>query len=213
MKKVLLLVLSISLFSCSKSDDSAQALPVPSVDSIYYFNASLNGNAINYHMDNYTSPTHILGYLNGFQSNGAGNSYYFGSEMVLSPGDTSSPRINLVYENLYATANSSTVSGAFYGLFSTIPTNFITSSQNSSYIKGISIEYRPNGYGGVNYSSEYGSQSGSIINFTSSISGIESGLKTQTLIGTTTCKLYNTANPLDIINLTNGQFKLTVIEN
>lgn len=60
------------------------------------------------------------------------------------------------------------------------------------------------------YSTLEGSQTGSLITILSSTKGIEAGgtLKIQTIVGKINCKLYNQDNPLDILTLTSGEFKL-----
>ncbi len=198
-------MLSISLFSCSSDEGSGSGTS----NALVYFKANLNGTALNYHLDNYTAPTHYYNFTNGFQGDGFDRSYYYGCSMEPATNIGMYPQIRLSFENLFNTAtSSSTETDIFYSLFDTVPTNFITSDQNYDKVKGITVDYQsPEG---TLYSTEYGSQSGSTMTVTSATDGIEEGgsLQTETIVGTVNCKLYNSSNPSDVITLTNGQFKL-----
>jgi hypothetical protein len=213
MKKVILLLLTISLLSCSK-DGNSDSSSEDQTNAIAYFKASLNGQQLDYVQDSSTSPSHFYSYSSGFLGLGFSKAYYYGCD--LQPYTQGSfnryPQIGLTYNSLYTTEDSSTENGAFYGLFNSLPTNFITSQQDSDRVKGISVSYAsPNN---VRYSTMNGSQSGSTINITSSLSGNEkdTNFKIQTLVGTVTCKLYNENDASDVISLTNGKFKLVLRE-
>ena len=95
MKKVLLLLLSISLFSCSKSEESV-APTLTNTDAIAYFRASLNGSALDYSQTNYTTSAYSYSYYNGNQS-GPGyfdKSYHFGCIIQPSSNTKIYPRID-----------------------------------------------------------------------------------------------------------------------
>lgn len=211
MKKVFLLLLSISLFSCNSDSDSGSGTPT---NAEAYFQADLNGTALNYHQDNYTNPTHYASFGNGFQANGFDRYYYYGSDMMPITNTGMYPQIGLTFENLFDTSTtSSTETEIFYSLFDTTPTNFITNDQNYAKVKGISVSYQaPDG---KSYSTQFGSQSGSVMTVTSTTDGIEYGgsLQIETVVGTVNCKLYNVDNPSDVITLTNGKFKLIFRED
>jgi hypothetical protein len=212
MKKNLLLAISIALFSCSKSDNPVTP---PVTNAIAYFKASLNGQLLDYTVTDNLTSAYSFSYYNGFQS-GPGyfdKSYHFGC--IMQPSNTTNfyPQISLTFSNMYNTNSGVSQSDAFYGLFTTIPTNFITSAQEDNLIKGIDVSYTSPS--DVTYSTLNGSQTGSTMTVTSSATGLEAGgsLKIITIIGTVTCKLYNIDNPTDVILLTNGTYKLIFRED
>ena len=210
MKKLLLLVLAISLFSCSKNNDDSEQIVTPSVDAIAYFRGSLNGQPLDYSQTNYTTSAYSYSYYNGYLS-GPGyfdKSYHFGCIMQPSNNTNSYPQIDLTFSNMYNTNSGVSQTDAFYGLFTTIPTNFITSIQENNLVKGINVSYTSPS--DVNYSTLKGDQTGSTMTVTSSTTGIESGgnLKIITIVGNVNCKLYNQNNPSDVIALSNGTYKL-----
>lgn len=212
MKKYLLVAFSIILFSCSEGDSTDKT---PETNTIAYFKGSLNGIALEYiETDNLTS-AYSYSFYNGLQS-GPSNfdrSYHFGCFMHPSTVVNLYPSISLTFSNMYNTNSGVAQTEAFYGLFKTVPTNFITSTQLDNLVKGIDVSYsNPNG---INYSTLNGNQSGSTMTVTSSTTGIENGgnLKIITIVGTVSCKLYNEDNPADIIVLSNGNYKLIFRED
>ncbi|WP_310554499.1 hypothetical protein [Flavobacterium sp.] len=214
MKKLLLVALAISLFSCSSDDSAAPIVPIPT-SSIAYFRALLNGVALDYSMNNNINPTHSNGFYIGFSGvNTFDRSYYYGSYLIPSTTINDFPQISLTFNNMFNTSLSTeSETSAFNTNFTTPPTNFITNTENSNNIKGIDVSYQsPNG---VRYSTLSGSQTGSIMAVLSSVAGIESGgfLKTQTVTGTVSCKLYNENDASDVIVLTNGTYKLVFRED
>lgn len=213
MKKVLLLVFALSLFSCSQSDDDTPEPIVPS-DAIAYFRASLNGQALDYSQTNYVNPTHSYSFYNGFSSGPDyfDKSYHYGCNMQTYPNQNFYPRISLIFSNMYNTNSGVSETVAFDGLFTNTPTNFLTSTQEDDLVKGVYVSYQSPS--GVVYSSLNGDQTGSTMSVTSSVPGIEEGgsLKTQTLVGTVSCKLYNETNASDVIVLTGGSYKLILRE-
>lgn len=207
MKKVLLLVVSIALLSCSKSDD---AETTPSTSAIAYFKATLNGQPLDYTLTDYATSAYGYSYYNGLQS-GPGyfdKSYHYGSAMQPINATNYFPQISLTFNNMYNSNSDVSQTDAFYSVFETIPTNFITSAENGSLLKGIDVSYSTTS--GVNYSTLGGSQTGSTMTVTSSKTGVEvvGGLKIITIVGTVNCKLYNYDDPSDVIVLTNGSYKL-----
>lgn len=209
MKKAFLLLTSFVLFSCSNnSDPEVTPLPTP-FESIAYFKGILDGQTINYHQDNYISPTHSYGYENGFQTFGSQKYFFYGSKMTPYPPTSSFyPNIDLVFYNLYHSSNFSDETVAFPTLFTTPPTNFLTEAQYDNLEVGISLEYYA--LDGTRYSTFKGPQTGSVMTVTSSTTGTEGagGLQIQTIVGTVNCKFYNTTDPTDVVVLTNGKYKL-----
>lgn len=212
MKKIVLLAISIALFSCSKSDNPVTP---PVTNAIAYFKASINGQLLDYTVTDYLTSAYSFGYYNGFQS-GPGyfdKSYHFGCILQPSAATDFYPQISLTFSNMFNTNSGVSQTDAFFGLFTTIPTNFITSDQLNNLNKGIDVSYT--NAADVTYSTLNGSQTGSTMTVTSSNQGIEAGgnLKTKTIIGTVSCKLYNEDNPTDILVVTNGSYKLIFRED
>lgn len=212
MKKVLLLLLSISLFSCG-GDDSSPA-PTPTTTDVAYFRANLNGSPLDYTQNSSFAPAYYNSLGTGFSGNGFDRSHYYASDMVPGSG-ADYPQIGITYHNMYVTNDSSTESAAFYGLFSPAPTNFITDTQEDNWEKGVEVGYYK--ADGTYYSTLKGSQSGSTITVTSKKETISRGLggdvRFVKLTGTVNCKLYDYWNPsADPIVLTNGKFKLQFSE-
>jgi hypothetical protein len=196
-KTFILFVLSLNLFSCSSNEDNAET--VQTSKALAYFKASFNDKPFEYIQDDSNSPTHQYAYLNGSVTTGTSfeKAYYTGCALYPYSSQTGYPQIALSFNGLYTT----TLSGAFYNSFKTTPTNFITLNEANSGKKGIDITYQL--ANGTIYSTHYGSQSGSALTVTSSISGVEQGsnLKIQTLVGTVTCKLYHETNASDVIQV------------
>jgi hypothetical protein len=211
MKKLFLALISTALFSCS-GDDSATPTPVtptPS-NSITFFNSKIDNTSVIFNEDSSLNPTHYhdlyVGYTNG---NGFERVYTYGCSMVKNDTDFI-PSLELSFDNMYTTDEPTQETANFYSNFQTnTPTNFITSAQESSLIKGISVNYTPTA-GGSTYSTKNGSQSGSTITYTSITTGTNSntGEKIVTITGTLNCKLYDSNVVPEVKTLTNGSFKL-----
>ena len=66
---------------------------------------------------------------------------------------------------------------------------------------------------GQYYNTKRGGQAGSTFTVAGSSEAEDNtGLQTKTVWGTVSCKLYNIDNPDDVINLTNGTYKITLVE-
>lgn len=209
MKKIFLFLTAITLFSCGGSDDDAPVVPT-SATAIAFIKGNFNATPIDYSMTSYLVSNYYFGFENGFQGDGFTNTYYYGCALRPAGSAGNDNDISIGFENMYTTNDESTEDAAFYGLFTPAPMNFISSAQDNLHVKGISVgRNTPNDY----YSTLYGSQSGSAMTITSSVSGIEAGgtAKIQTLTGTFNCKLYN-FDQSDMITVTGGQFKIIVKE-
>jgi len=211
MKKLFLALVSTALFSCSSDDSSTTPTPVtptPS-NSITFFNSKIDNTSFVFNEDTSLNPTHYhdlyVGYTNG---NGFDKVYTYGCSMVENNTNLI-PALELSFDNMYATADYAEETANFYSNFQTnTPTNFITSTQESNLIKGISVNYTP--AVGSYFSTKYGSQTGSTITYTSITTGTNSttGEKIVTITGTLNCKLYDSNDVTNVKTLTNGSFKL-----
>lgn len=215
MKKISLLLVSLSLFcSCSKDDAVTQTV-IPTgqgTTSVAFFNAKLGSVSFNYEQ-NYQGPT-----PNAFndasasvKGTGSERTYSYTSVMRSAVPPGSVPSLEIKLHNVNKANNDTNQSTNFKSSMQLKSSNFITTAQSASLIKGVSVTYT--GENNVVYTSLAGQQASSQINFTSSVDGIN-GFDKQihTVTGTVTCKLYNQANLSDIIELTNGSFKLTFEE-
>lgn len=209
MKKLSFLVLGLLFFSCS-SDDSNDT-PDNSSNTVAFFKANLTNLSVNYIQDNSNSPSHFNQPIVGYSGNGSNKSFYYSSSMEpLSLNNY--PSLDITLHHMYQSTDESTETTSFNTIFSNKPTNFITSDQDFNWTKGVSVTYTDNN--GDSYSTLSGSQTGSTINYTSTVAGTNSltGLQTQTVSGTVACKLYKDSDPSIIINLTAGSFKLVFQE-
>jgi hypothetical protein len=208
MKKTLLFFAALLLLSCSKDSDSSNP-ENPNVDpsAIAYFKANFNGQPFNYVMANETAPTHVNQPGNGYSGEGSLKSFYYASYMLPYPQPTNFyPRSDISFNHLFKSNNFSEEVAAFPTLLTTPPSNFLTEAQDNSKTKGLEISYRNEN--NVNYSTLFGSQTGSAITYQSSVLGVKNNIKVFTITGTFNCKLYSESNPADVITVTNGAFKL-----
>lgn len=205
MKKYLLLIFSIALFSCSNSNNPEDT---SNSGDIAYFRASINGKSIDFTENNTINSVYSQNFVySGCFLNGQDCVIDYGAFLLLNSAGSFTPSIGLSFDNLYNQTSQANESSTFYDLFNTIPGNFITSVQEANDIKGVDVQYTS--VDDKTYSTLGGSQIGSTISILSSTKGLDGeSLKIQTIVGNINCKLYNGDNPLDILTLTNGKFKL-----
>lgn len=204
MKKLLLLVLPFMILSCSSdssssSDNSAMA----------YVRGNKDGTAFNYTATT-TSTDYGYNYYSGYSALDSFRWYSYGGMVYTS---TFTPSFNIYWSNMVATDNPATETATFYNEFATVPTNYLTNQQmNDDYLKGVSIQYES--ATGDYYESIYGSQVGSTFTVSDKVEAIDpaTGLQTITITGTFSCKLYNSDDTSDVINITNGTYKIVNYE-
>jgi len=210
MKKLFLLLAAATLFSCSSSSDDAPVIPTTPT-AIAYIKGNFGGTPLDYTMTSYLVSNYYMGFESGFQGDGFTRSYYYGCSMRPAGSAGTEKYVSIDFENMYISNDESSEDAAFYGAFTPVPTNYITSVQNDLRTKGISVTYQtPTAY----YATLSGSQSGSNMTIASAVEGIEPGgsAKIITITGTFNCKLYNDSDSSDVINVTGGQFKIMVKE-
>ncbi len=209
MKKLSILVLGLLMFSCS-SDDSNDTQE-DSSSAVAFFKANLTNLSVNYIQDNSNSPSHVNQQSIGYSATGSNKSFYYSSNMQ-PLGLNDYPSLDITLHHMYESTDENAETTNFNTIFSNKPTNFITSSQDFNWTKGVSVTYTDNN--DDTYSTLSGSQTGSTITYTSTVAGTNSltGLQTQTVTGTVACKLYKDNDPSVIINLTAGSFKLVFQE-
>ena len=206
MKKLVLSILSLAIFSFSSDDDTtAPITPTPVNNSLAYFNSKINNTSIVFEQDNTLNPTSVYVPSAGYSSNGGNYYFYYGSAMERNSSELTS--LDLTFNNMYNSATLAEETTNFYTNFDTKPTNFLTATQEANLEKGVSLVYTDSN--GDTFSSLQGSQTGSTISYSSTTQGTGiSGGKTVTIVGTVNCKLYNTNDVTDVKTLTNGSFKL-----
>jgi hypothetical protein len=204
MKKLLLLALSVALFSCSSDSDSDST----SDSGVAYIKGKLDGTAFNYTFNNSMSDEYFYSAIQSTSSDGGDAVYSYGGMMYPM---TFTPSISVAFDGMVATSDPAEESALFDAAFDNAPENYLTDAQYQNDERGVDVQYEA--ANGDFYNTVYGSQSGSSFNVTSVVEGTDGGLKTATIKGTFSCKLYNSDNAADVINLTNGSFKIIVRED
>jgi hypothetical protein len=208
MKKLLLVLITVTAISCTVTEDSS------SHQGIYvspYIIGENNGVPFAFKIDdtgNYFSQASQF-YINGPNPD-APYCFYYGMEMQsrdVAPGNSVGPSYVVSFKNMQS-CYVENEPNHFYQAFDHTPTNFITDEQFSNIIKGAEVGYwSPNKY----YSTLYGSQAGSAMTITRTTRSVMPGgsLKTVIVSGTFHCKLYDGNNPSDVMTITNGKFCIT----
>ena len=100
----------------------------------------------------------------------------------------------------------------FYQTFNTVPTNFLNAAESvGGEVKGVRITYEDNA--GDIYSSTGGNQNGSSFTVINATQGDVNGVKTKTILGTVSCKVYKVGDASIFKTITNGSFKIVVRES
>lgn len=205
MKKLVVLISSLAIFSCSSDDNEVTPTPTPVNNSITYFYSKIDNASLTFEEDNTANPTSINAPSIGYTNNGGDNYFYYGCAMERNSSDLTN--LDFTFNNMYHSPNFTDETTNFYTNFTTKPTNFLTNAQEIALTKGISLTYTDSS--GNTYSTLDGSQTGSSVSYSSTTNGTGiSGDKTVTIVGTVNCKLYNQSDVSDVKILTNGSFKL-----
>jgi hypothetical protein len=206
MKKLALVILSLTFFSCSSDDDAATPItPTPVTNSVAYFYSKIDNASVTFDQNETANPTSV--YVPSTSTHSNGGNYYFDYTSGMERNSSDLTNLDITFNNLYNSATFAEETTNFYTNFNTKPTNFLTATQATSLVKGISLTYTDSN--GDMYSTLDGNQTGSTISYSSTTNGTGiSGDKTVTIVGTVNCKLYNQANITQFKTLTNGSFKL-----
>ena len=212
MKKLLLLALPMLMFSCSSdSDDATYYPPVenPSGDAYSYMRGTMDGAAFNYTFNlneiaGQTSYTAITSVSGGFSD----GSFSYGG--MFSPIGNFDKFIYVSFDNMYQGGEPNETDN-FLDNMATLPSNYINFAQDDAYTKGVDIGYQATDE--LYYSSMGGSQSGSTFVITGASEGTDGPYETKIVTGTFSCKLYNQDDNTDVINITNGTFKIVMTDN
>lgn len=217
MKKFIVLALVAFTFSCS-SDDSASTTP-PITDpidteptGIAYVRGKMNNVTFDYSYNNSANDTFLHNSITGYSALDLDRWYYYGGSFTRFAPPIFKPEMSIAWDHVYfdQTGNSDTETQAFYTTVSNLPTNFLTEEQYENHVAGISVQF-------VNeqeqlYNTIYGNQSGSTVAVLGSSESMAGGLKRKTVWGTFTCKMYNEDDATDVIEITNGTFKMILTE-
>jgi hypothetical protein len=212
MKKLLMLALPFIMFSCSSDDDNPVTPPVtlPAADSYSYMRGTMGATPFDYtyNLNDATSPI-AYGATVSISQLGFERWFSYGGEFA--PSIMSDKHLYVSFENIYSGSYENETL-QFHTAFATIPTNYVTYDQaEGQHLKGVTVGYQA--AENVYYYSNGGSQSGSTFTVTNSSEGTEGGLKTKTIVGTFSCKLYNEADVSDVLTINNGTFKVVVRED
>lgn len=212
MKKIILATFFIVFFasSCSKNDDETTNTEQNLNNSIAYFQFELNNNPFLYIQQNSTSPSFMneYGHAYSISMDPYYRVYSYSSEMYKF-NYTTSEAIGLDFDNLFKSSDPDEETNNFFSIFKNKPTNFL--SMNNSYDKGITVNFIDKN--GNDFSTRYGEQNNSVINYNSATESTSNGYKRVVITGTINCKLYNVVDTNQILNLTNGKFKLLFVES
>jgi hypothetical protein len=202
MKKLLLLALPLLMFACSSDSDSGPS----ETAGVAFIKGKQDGVAFNYTFNNVASDNFLYNANSGFSGEGFDRWYYYGGSLVSFTPPDFTPTFYIVWNNMFfgASGNESGETAEFYNTVSELPTNYLTEAQDDAHMPGLDIQF--DGPDDVVYSSRYGSQAGSTFAISGSSEGVDSitGLKTKTVWGTFSCKVYNSDNPAEGINVANS---------
>lgn len=209
MKKIILFAFAAVLFSCSSDDSSNNN---NNTSGVAFVKGKMDNVAFDYTFNNTANDTYLYNALSGFSGLGFDRWYYYGGSLTKFTPPTFAPVFDIAWNNMYFGQNGDEAgeSTAFYNTVGNLPSNFLTVAQDDAHNPGLDIAFES--ADGTYYSSKEGSQTGSALSVTNYTQGTSNGLKTMTVTGTFSCKLYNTNDVTDVIVVTDGKFKLILSE-
>ncbi|RZJ69985.1 hypothetical protein [Flavobacterium sp.] len=213
MKKFLMLACAAFFFSCSSNDDESSngGGGGNNNNTVAYIQGKMDGTAFDYTFNNTATDTYLYNPISGFSGLGFDRWYYYGG-MTTAFNSSFTPSFTIAWNNMYfgEGGDESGETAAFHTTVGTLPSNFLTQAQDDNHMPGIEIGYEA--ANGNYYSSKEGIQTGSALSVSNYSPGTTAGTKTMTVTGTFSCKLYNDEDPTDVIDVTNGKFKLILSE-
>lgn len=213
MKKLFLCAFAALLFSCSSDDSSSNNGGNNNDNGVAYIKGKMDNVAFDYTFNNTANDTFLYNAATGFSGEGFDRWYYYGGSMMTFTPPVFTPSFTIAWNNMYfgIDGDEEGEAAAFYDTVGDLPSNFLNYDQDDAHNPGLEITYEAQD--GTFYSSKGGSQTGSTLsvsNYTQGTTG--NGAKTMTVKGTFSCKLYNDENPNDVIEVTNGKFKMILSE-
>lgn len=209
MKKIILIALAAVLFSCSSDDSSNND---NNTSGVAFVKGKMDNVAFDYTFNNTANDTYLYNALSGFSGLGFDRWYYYGGNLTKFTPPTFAPVFYISWNNMFFGQNGDEAgeSAAFFNTVGSLPSNFLTVAQDDAHNPGLDIAFEKED--GTYYSSKEGSQIGSSLSVTNYTQNTTNGSKTMTVVGTFSCKLYNTDNTSDVIVVTDGRFKLILSE-
>lgn len=180
------------------------------VTTLNYFKATVGSKTLNcISTDEHDSP---YGNISTASSHHGAYYYYdYASKMVHTTYQYNTQlSLGVTMYNMNQNTNANNETANFNVSFDSKPVNFISVEQKDNFVKGVSVEYYTDN--GEYYTTLMGNQDNSSITYDSSVAYNSGNIQKQTVIGKVNCKLYNYNNPTDVIELSNGTFKLTFQE-
>ncbi len=210
MKKLLLFAFAALAFSCSSDDDSSNDGGGGS--DVAYIRGKMNNVAFDYTFNNVVDDEYLYNAGSGFSGNGFDRWYYYGGNIAAFNPPSFAPVFYISWNNMYFGQNGDEAgeTAAFYDTVSDLPSNYLTNAQDDNHLPGLDISYES--ADGTYYSTRDGVQTGSTLTIDGSSEEIQNGQQLKTVWGKFTCKLYNQDDPTDMIQVTEGKFKLILTD-
>ncbi|WP_282030185.1 hypothetical protein [Winogradskyella eximia] len=222
MKKlsILTLLLATLMFSACSSDDSSSESDVNNDDYLYFISGKINGEPFVYGQKETATTLDYSLLFSGnsitttcaYYPDNGGLNYAIG----VYPNFDNEARPNMSFDfiRMYLCGSEDSAAQMFNDAFPISSYDYAISDNVVNGSTGdVSVSYSPDSTVEEWYSTLGGDQSGSNFEITSStntnvIFGAQTIEISQLLEGNFSLKLYNTENPTDVIEITEGQFKL-----
>lgn len=201
-KMLLLLVLIVGFASCNSDDDMSMNdndMPTNEIpdNALAFFKGDVDGETV----ELYVTPTNDISSFSAHDSEGAFQcTIDYGAGIIDQSSNSSGFDFTLL--NFYD-GNCSEEDEVFSTLFSTGTLPFTVNGNEQAVKCGITLA---SGY----YSTEISTQNDATFSITKITEANNIYGLYQELEGTVSCSLYNIYDPNDVVQLTNGTFKLTV---
>ena len=216
MKKLILLAFAAFAFSCSSDDGGSSNNGGNNGGNndagVAYIKGKMNTVAFDYTFNNTANDTFLYNAMTGFSGEGFDRWYYYGGTLMSFTPPNFAPSFAIGWNNMYfgAGGDEEGEAAAFYETVGDLPSNFLNDAQDDAHQPGLEITYQS--ANGSYYTSKSGAQTGSTLAVSDYTQGMSGGAKIMTVVGTFSCKLYNEDDLTDVIEVTNGKFKLILTE-
>lgn len=212
MKKLVLFMFAAMAFSCGSDDTPSTPADNNDLTSVAYVRGKMNNTPFDYTYNNTANDTHLYSGVNGYSGEGFDRWYHYAGSFTTFNPPAFSPVFYLGWNNMYYGQNGDEAgeTAAFYDTVGNLPTNYLTAAQDDAHDPGFDISFE-SADGNV-YSSLIGNQSGSTLSVGGSTEAVLNGMQTKTVWGTFSGKMYNVADATDVINVTEGTYKIILVE-
>lgn len=216
MKKLVLMAFAAFAFSCSSDDGGSSnnggGGGGNNDTSVAYIKGKMDSVAFDYTFNNTANDTFLYNALAGFSGEGFDRWYYYGGSVMKFDPPQFAPEFSIGWNNMYfgQGGDEAGEAAAFYETVGDLPSNFLTPAQDDAHTPGLDVTFKAQD--GTFYTSKGGAQNGSTLSVTDYTQGMSGANKTMTIKGTFSCKLYNDEDPSDVIQVTEGKFKLILSE-